>query len=69
MLLIGELTFFSRLIEGEYIDYDRIIMKNHKISVVVDKKEILSALDRAALITEEKIAGSVRSHVKLVSPC
>ena len=65
VLLIGEITFFSRLIEGEYIDYDRIIVKNHKISVKVDKKEILSALDRAALITEEKIAGSVRSHVKL----
>ena len=65
VLLIGELTFFSRLIEGEYIDYDRIIVKSHKITVRVDKKEILSALDRAALITEEKIAGSVRSHVKL----
>ena len=40
-------------------------MKNHKIKVTVDKREILSALDRAALVTEEKIAGSVRSHVKL----
>ena len=59
------MTFYTRLIEGEYIDYDRIIMKNHKISVVVDKKEIISALERAALVTEEKIAGSVRSHVKL----
>jgi DNA polymerase-3 subunit beta len=65
VLLIGELTFFSRLIEGEYIDYERIVVKNHKISVKVDKREILSALDRAALVTEEKIAGSVRSHVKL----
>ena len=65
VFLIGELTFFSRLIEGEYIDYDRIIIKNHKIKVKVDKREMLSALDRAALVTEEKIAGSVRSHVKL----
>ena len=40
-------------------------MKNHKIKVIVDKKQLLSALDRAALVTEEKIAGSVRSHVKL----
>ncbi|MBE6576836.1 MAG: DNA polymerase III subunit beta [Ruminococcaceae bacterium] len=65
VLLIGELTFFSRLIEGEYIDYDRIIVKTHKIEVKVDKREILGALDRAALVTEEKIAGSMRSHVKL----
>lgn len=65
VLLIGELTFFTRLIEGEYIDYDRIIVKNHKIKVKLDKRELLSSLERAALVTEEKIAGSVRSHVKL----
>lgn len=65
VFMIGELTFFSRLIEGEYIDYDRIIMKNHSHKVKIDKKELLGALERAALVTEEKIAGSVRSHVKL----
>ncbi len=65
VFLIGELTFFSRLIDGEYIDYDRIIMSSHKISVKLDRRELISALDRAALVTEEKIAGSVRSHVKL----
>ncbi len=65
VFLIGEITFFSRLVEGDYIDYDRIIIKNHKNILVVDKKDILGALERAALITEEKIAGSVRSHVKL----
>lgn len=65
VFLIGELTFFSRLIDGEYIDYNRIIMTNHRIMIIADKKELLSALERAALITEEKIAGSGRSHVKL----
>ena len=53
------------MLDGEYIDYERIIVKTHKISVVVDKEEMLSALERAALITEEKIAGNVRAHVKL----
>lgn len=65
VMLIGELTFFSRLIEGEYIDYDRIIIKSHTNVLTVDKKDIMGALERAALVTEEKIAGSVRSHVKL----
>ena len=65
VFLIGELIFFSRLIDGEYIDYDRIIMSSHKISVTLDRRELISALERAALVTEEKIAGSVRSHVKL----
>lgn len=63
--LIGGLTFFTRLIEGEYIDFDRIILKNHKIHAYVNKNELIAALERAALITEERIAGSVRSPVKL----
>ncbi len=65
VFLIGDITFFSRLVDGEYIDYNRIIMNNHRISVVTDKRELVSALERAALVTEERIAGSVRSHVKL----
>lgn len=65
IFMIGELKFFSRLIDGDYIDYDRIIIKNHKICVTLDRQELIAALERAALVTEEKIAGSVRSHVKL----
>ncbi|MBQ7172903.1 MAG: DNA polymerase III subunit beta [Clostridia bacterium] len=62
---IGDLVFFSRLIEGQYIDYNRIILQNHRIFVTVSKEKFISALERAALVTEEKVAGSVRSHVKL----
>jgi DNA polymerase-3 subunit beta len=62
---IGELIFFSRLVDGEYIDFDRIIIRQHKIYVTLDREELISALERAALITEERVAGSVRSHVKL----
>jgi len=65
VFMIGELIFFSRLIDGEYIDYDRIIIRNHKISMKLNRAELISALERAALVTEEKIAGSVRSCVKL----
>ena len=62
---MGELTFFSKLIEGEYIDYNRIILRNHRITVYADRESVISALEHAALITEEKVAGSVRSHVRL----
>ncbi len=65
VFLIGDITFFSRLIEGDYIDYDRIIIKNHRITVEANKAELVSALERAAIVTEERIAGSVRPHVKL----
>ncbi|MBQ9802918.1 MAG: DNA polymerase III subunit beta [Clostridia bacterium] len=62
---IDNIIFFSRLIDGEYIDYDRIIIRQHKIYATVNRDVLLAALDRAALITEERVAGSVRSHVKL----
>jgi DNA polymerase-3 subunit beta len=65
VFLIGEITLFSRLVDGDYIDYDRIIIKTHKIEVEADRQELISALERAALVTEERIAGSVRSHVRL----
>ncbi len=62
---MGGLIFFSRLIEGQYIDFDRIILTTHRIFATVDRERMISALERAALVTEEKVAGSVRSHVKL----
>ena len=62
---IGELIFFSRLIDGQYIDFDRIILNTHKITAVANREVMIAALERAALVTEEKVAGSVRSHVKL----
>lgn len=64
IFIFGELTFFSRLVDGRYIDYERVLRKDHKISIEVNKVELLSALERAALITEERIANSVRSSVR-----
>ena len=65
VLMIGDITFFSSLIEGEYLDYDRMIMRNHKIHIELDRSALILALERASLVTEEKVAGSLRSHVKL----
>ncbi len=58
-------VFFSRLIEGVYIDYDRIILDSHHTFVHTKREPLIAALERAALVTEEKVAGSVRAHVKL----
>lgn len=62
---IGELLFFSRLVDGDYIDYDRIIIRQHKIYMTLDRDELISALERAALITEERVARTNPAHVKL----
>ena len=63
--IIGDITFFSMLVDGEYLDYNRLISANHIIKAKVDRVELLGALERAALITEEKVERSVRAHVKV----
>jgi DNA polymerase-3 subunit beta len=65
VVVFEDLIFFTRLITGEYLDYNRIITRNHKIEVISSKQEILAALEKASLITEEKIPGNTRSHVKI----
>lgn len=65
VIVLEDLVFFSKLIEGKYPDYNRVIIRNHKITVLVDRECLIGALERAALVTEEKVAGAVRPHVKL----
>ena len=61
----GNVIFFTRLIDSEYIDYNRIIPRDGDILVTVDRERLLSGLERANIIAEEKIQGSGRSYVKL----
>ena len=58
--------FFTRVIDSEYIDYTRIIPHDNDIIVKVDREMLLSGLERANLIAEEKIQGSGKSYVKLI---
>ena len=64
IFVIGEMIFFSRLIEGDYIDYQRIIPKKEKIVVKLNRDILLDCLERVSLVSEEKGAGQVRSYVK-----
>ena len=59
------LVFSSRLVEGEYIDYDRLIPKDQPIEAIMDAAAFTAALERAALISEERIAGTAKNYVKL----
>ena len=61
----GDSIFFTRTIDSEYIDYERIIPKENDIICIVDKERILDGLERANIIAEEKIKGSGKSYVKL----
>ena len=60
-----DITFFTRTIDSDYIDYNRIIPKENDIFVSVNRERIISGLERANIIAEEKIQGSGRSYVKI----
>lgn len=61
----GDIILFTRTIDSEYIDYERLIPKDHTIFVTVDRERFLSGLERANIIAEEKIQGSGKSFVKI----
>ena len=61
----GDVIFFTRTIDSEYIDYNRMIPRDNGIVVTIDRDRLLSGLERANIIAEEKIQGSGKSYVKV----
>ena len=59
-------TFFTRTIDMDYIDYNKIIPKDNDIFVTVERERLLSGLERANIIAEEKIQGSGKSFVSRI---
>ncbi|MBP3309096.1 MAG: DNA polymerase III subunit beta [Clostridia bacterium] len=60
-------VFFTRTIDSEYIDYKRMLPRDNDIFVTVERERLLSGLERANIIAEEKIQGSGKSYVKLIT--
>ena len=58
-------TFFSRLIDAEYMDYEKFMPKNIQTKVYVRTEELLRAVERASLVTESKVVGQEKSFVRL----
>ncbi len=65
ILRFDNVVFFTRMIEGQYFDYERTIPREQPISVVVSRERLIDGLERALLVAEEKVQGSGRSYVKL----
>jgi len=47
---IGDVRIISRLLSGPFVNYNAIIQKNPKTVVTIDRKKLLNAINRAALI-------------------
>jgi DNA polymerase-3 subunit beta len=48
------MEFVTKLVEGKFPDYNRVIPKNHKFRLTLGRAPLLSSLQRAAILTSEK---------------
>jgi DNA polymerase-3 subunit beta len=51
------MEFVTKLVEGKFPDYNRVIPKNHKNTLVLGRVPLLGCLQRAAILTSEKFKG------------
>jgi DNA polymerase-3 subunit beta len=51
------MEFVTKLVEGKFPDYNRVIPKNHKNALTLGRTALLASLQRAAILTSEKFKG------------
>ena len=57
-LKLGDIVFTSKLIDGRFPDYERVLPKTEGGQVITaDREELKSALGRAAILSNEKFKG------------
>jgi DNA polymerase-3 subunit beta len=57
------MEFVTKLVEGKFPDYNRVIPKNHKNIIITGREPLLASLQRAAILTSEKFK-AVRVNVE-----
>ncbi|MFN4359708.1 MAG: DNA polymerase III subunit beta [Hylemonella sp.] len=53
----GGMEFVTKLVEGKFPDYNRVIPKNHKNAIVLGRQPLLASLQRTAILTSDKFKG------------
>ncbi|PXW99466.1 DNA polymerase III beta subunit [Sphaerotilus hippei] len=53
----GGMEFVTKLVEGKFPDYNRVIPKNHRNHITLGRAPLLASLQRAAILTSEKFKG------------
>jgi DNA polymerase III subunit beta len=53
----GGMEFVTKLVEGKFPDYNRVIPKNHRNIMTVGRSALLATLQRTAILTSEKFKG------------
>ena len=53
----GGMEFVTKLVEGKFPDYNRVIPRNHQNSIILGRAALLSTLQRTAILTSDKFKG------------
>lgn len=53
----GGMEFVTKLVEGKFPDYNRVIPRNHTNSVTLGRAPLLASLQRTAIMTSDKFKG------------
>ena len=59
----GGMEFVTKLVEGKFPDYNRVIPKNHKNRIMLGRLPLLATLQRTAILTSDKFKG-VRLNIE-----
>ncbi|MCY7304720.1 MAG: DNA polymerase III subunit beta [Rhodoferax sp.] len=59
----GGMEFVTKLVEGKFPDYNRVIPKNHKNCITLGRLPLLATLQRTAILTSDKFKG-VRLNIE-----
>ena len=54
MFQVGNATLVCRLLEGEFLDWRRVVPTDNPIKLGVNVKNLTSSLERVSLIVSEK---------------
>lgn len=64
MFEIGDYTVISRLIEGQFVDYMKVIPADEKVSVIVNVSELINSVERASILITERLKSPIKLSVE-----
>jgi len=70
-LRLVEIKLISKVIDGKFPDYNRVIPQGHQNTFTVNRIAVLTAMQRASILSNEKYRGIrmvlSQNHLKLIS--
>ncbi len=62
--IIGDYSVFTRLLEGEFHNYESSLPKSHDTEVIANTRELIDSLERCQLLINDRIKSPIRCNFK-----